>query len=176
MSRKDNPGDESCLGGFETQSCNQSQDLTDPMVTLSMQDWKPDQGWVKKMADNLGTEWQEQDLQVLGDEWSDRASLQQVYAFPRMVPCPLLRISTQARGAFSFPFSFPFSFLSFVSPSTFVFVLFQNRFFVFPLLNSSQNHPLNTPLATLYTKKNSSFPSHSLYPAYSSSALVSIRC
>jgi ubiquinone/menaquinone biosynthesis C-methylase UbiE len=45
---------------------------------LYAKDWSPETEWVKKMAGNLGEEWNSEDLTYVGDEWSDRASLQQV--------------------------------------------------------------------------------------------------
>jgi SAM-dependent methyltransferase len=41
-------------------------------------DWSPETEWVKRMAGNLGEEWNAENLTYVGDEWSDRASLQQV--------------------------------------------------------------------------------------------------
>lgn len=40
-------------------------------------DWSKDTDWVVKMAENLGNEWKGgEGLVYVGDEWSDRASLQ----------------------------------------------------------------------------------------------------
>mmetsp|Transcript_30919 Transcript_30919/g.49894 ORF Transcript_30919/g.49894 Transcript_30919/m.49894 type:complete len:278 (-) Transcript_30919:473-1306(-) len=47
---------------------------------LYAKDWQPDRDWVRKMADNLGDEWKDDanPLTFVGDEWSDRRSLDQV--------------------------------------------------------------------------------------------------
>mmetsp|Transcript_997 Transcript_997/g.1666 ORF Transcript_997/g.1666 Transcript_997/m.1666 type:complete len:167 (+) Transcript_997:289-789(+) len=45
---------------------------------LYAKDWKPDEGWVRTMAENLGEEWRSEPLAILGDEWSDRESVLQV--------------------------------------------------------------------------------------------------
>lgn len=42
---------------------------------------------MRKMADNLGQEWSTNSLEFVGDEWSDRKSLQEVlddFVFPHL--------------------------------------------------------------------------------------------